>query len=610
MQDIHPHISKLIRCIDLEEQEQVNRFRLDQQHGLKALKAEGLALHPLIITRRTFGYADYPEVSFKLMFPQEHQFRDGAAIECFCDGEEPVKGVLLNIDGRSGEFRLFAPDFPDWLDDKHTGIKLSPDQRTTSLMKKALRELPSKPDLYALFCRMHDGQASAPQISIPSTSTQQDGLNESQQQAVRAILENDPLCVVHGPPGTGKTTTLIEAVSKLVQNGKKVLVAAPANAAVDHFASGLLRKGLRILRVGNTTKVNDQIFPFTLEGKLRDSKQQKEIKDLKIKAAQFRKMALTYKRSFGKAEREQRSLLFKEVRQIRDEIRVLQAYNEEKLFQDADVVLGTPIALLDANLKMTYDTLILDEAGQCLEPLAWSVFHLAHAIVLAGDPFQLPPTVMSPQAMREGLARSILEVCFNRIDQVHLLNIQYRMRDAIAGFSNQYFYQGLLKSAAHLTNQEIEHVTFYDTAGTGYQEEQGSGGGSLQNPGELELVQAILQQEAVKKLSVAFISPYSAQVTLALEKLNSPIRISTIDSFQGQEQEVVLISLVRSNDEGEIGFLKDYRRMNVALTRAKDMLIVIGDSATLGQDPFYHRFLTYVEQFGAYKSAYELMDVS
>lgn len=370
---VHPQIARLLAAIELEEKEQVKRFSFDQQHTLKSLKAEGLALHPINVTRKNFGYADYPEISFRLNYPAEtNLFREGIAIECFFAGEEPVRGLLISLDGKSGEFRLFAPDFPDWIEDNGVGIKLAPDQRTTSIMKTALRGISEHPEQYKLFEKFYrDG----PRISVtmeqyPALTLQKnEQLNDSQQHAVAAILGNPGVVIVHGPPGTGKTTTLIEAVVQLVRSGEKVLVAAPSNTAVDHIALGLVSAGLHVLRVGNTSKVDDRLFMHTPEGRLVNSRQQKEIKALKIRAEQFRKIAIKYKRSFGAAEREQRSLLFKEVKNIRAEIKNIQAYNEEKLYADAAVVLATPIGLYDSRIRNhRFQTLLVDEAGQCMSP--------------------------------------------------------------------------------------------------------------------------------------------------------------------------------------------------------------------------------------------------
>ncbi|HET6722560.1 MAG TPA: AAA domain-containing protein [Chitinophagaceae bacterium] len=606
---MHPHIQTLLRCIGLEEKEQVQRFRLDQQHTLKTLKADGLALHPVIITRKNFGYADYPEVSFKLNFPPEaNLFKDGAAIECFIAGEEPVKGILISLDGKNGEFRLFAPDFPDWIEEDGVGIKLAPDIRTTSIMKKVLNDLENNKTLFKLFVQLHDDTIKSsppPPVKKSSLSFRNNELNESQQQAVTAIAQNGQITIVHGPPGTGKTTTLIEGIIQLIKKGEKILVSAPSNTAVDNISKGLIQQGVKLLRVGNASKADETIFAHTPEGKLSNSKQQKEIKQLKIRAEEFRKMALKYKRSFGKAEREQRQLLFKEVKNIRLEIKKLQAYNEEKLFAEAGVIAGTPIGIYDAGVDhLHFHTLVLDEAGQCIEPLAWCIFPLAEKIVLAGDHWQLPPTVLSHEAASLGFNRSILEIAIKTVNSVFLLNTQYRMKEVIAGFSSNYFYNNQLLSPAHLQNTGT-HITFIDTAGSGYHEVHGTDGSSLQNKGELTIVQKLLETERLDPLKTAFISPYAGQVVAAKELLPTQMRISTIDSFQGQEKENIIISLVRSNDEGDIGFLKDYRRMNVAITRAKERLFVIGDSATIGADVFYNVFLTYIEKYGVYRTVWE-----
>jgi superfamily I DNA and/or RNA helicase len=608
---MHAHIQTLLHCIGLEEKEQLQRYRLDQQHTLKTLKAEGLALHPITVTRKSFGYADYPEISFRLPFPEEtSQFKDGAAIECFVAGEEPVKGVLINVDGRTGEFRLFTPDFPDWIEDDSVGIKLAPDTRTTGIMKKVLGELENNAPLYQLFKELHGEEPIAPALPDKTVSLNFDNrqLNESQQQAVAAIIKNGQVVIVHGPPGTGKTTTLIEAVIQLTRAGEKVLVSAPSNTAVDNIAKGLIRQNVAVLRVGNTSKVDSTIFAHTPEGKLSNSKTQKEIRQLKLRADEFRRMALKYKRSFGKAEREQRSLLFNEVKNIRVEIKRLQAYHEEKLFSEAEVIAGTPIGLYDARIThLRFQTLVIDEAGQCIEPLAWCVFPLVQRIVLAGDHWQLPPTVLSYEAARIGFNRSILETAVAHNSNVHLLNTQYRMKPVIAGFSSRYFYNGLLRTAGHLTDSGGMHLVFIDTAGSGYQEEHGPDGISLQNRGELNIVLQLLESGSPDPARTAFISPYSGQVTAAADRLPKGMRSSTIDSFQGQEQDNIIVSLVRSNDDGDIGFLKDYRRMNVAITRAREQLIVIGDSATIGADPFYNHFLNYIEEKGLYRTVWEFV---
>ena len=606
------HLTLLLRSIELEEQEERKRYHLEGGASIKLLKSSGLAIHPIRISRKTFGYLDYPEISFTTPFPSDASgFRDGCAIELFCSGEESVKGMLLYFDGKKGEFRLFAPDFPDWIEDDGVGIKVAPDVRTTQRMKDAVEAISTNKRLSELFQRIHSTKESSANESesFPSLEWENNCLNESQQQAISAIvLGNDSIRLVHGPPGTGKTTTLVEAVFQLCKENKRILVSAPSNAAVDHFAQQLHRRHpkIELLRIGNNSKVTEAILPFTPEGKLKNSKEEKEVKRLKIQAEELRRMAHQYKRHFGKEERDQRNLILKEVKQLRKQIRDIQEYNEDTLFEKAQVILGTPMAISDKfkSEYITFDTLIIDEAGQCLEPLAWSIFPFSERIVLAGDHFQLPPTLLSQEAVQLGFNKSILEVCTESLAEFNLLNIQYRMKEPIAEFSNRYFYQGKVQTASSLQSAD-QHLFFYDTAGADCEEESGEDGTSLVNKGEAMAISKLITYFNFSPENTVLISPYSGQVSY-LRELLPEFKVSTIDSYQGQEAENVLISLVRSNNDGTIGFLKDYRRMNVAMTRAQIKLLVIGDSATLGSDDFYAQFLDYVESIQAHHSVWEL----
>jgi ATP-dependent RNA/DNA helicase IGHMBP2 len=608
------HLNILLRGIELEEQEERKRYLLDGGASLKLLKNSGLAIHPIRITRKSFGYLDYPEISFSTPFPSDAGgFRDGCAIEGFCSGEESVKGMLLFFDGKKGGFRLFAPDFPDWIEDDGVGIKVAPDVRTTQRMKESVQAISFSKRLSNLFERIHsDTELSTTQsATFPILEWENKHLNESQQQAISEIVfGTDAIRIVHGPPGTGKTTTLIEAVHQLCKQNKRILISAPSNAAVDHFAQQLHRKHpkIEILRIGNNTKVTEAILPITPEGKLKNSKEEKEVKRLKIQAEELRRMAHQYKRHFGKEERDQRNLILKEVKQLRKQIRDIQAYNEEKLFEKAQVILGTPMGISDEfkDSETTFDKLIIDEAGQCLEPLAWSIIPFSEQIILAGDHFQLPPTLLSQEALQLGFNKSILEVCTESLTAFNLLNVQYRMKQPIAEFSNRYFYEGKVQTDTPLQTAG-EHLFFYDTAGADCAEESGEGGTSLQNPGEASAITKLIRHFELPPKHTVLISPYTGQVSL-LRELFPEFKVRTIDSYQGQEAENVIISLVRSNQEGNIGFLNDYRRMNVAMTRAQEKLFVVGDSATLGSDPFYGQFLDYLESIQAYRSVWELVD--
>ncbi|MBL7753935.1 MAG: AAA family ATPase [Chitinophagaceae bacterium] len=603
-------ITALLKAIDSEEKEEQHRYRIQDSQSLKSLRQSGFILQPIQVTRKYFGFADYPEFEFRLLHPADTgQFRDSTPIEIFYQNEEPIKAVLLSLQGQRGEVRLYAPDFPDWLEEKGIGIKRTADIRTNQFMRNALMQLEKNPELLTLFQFLHADQQRTDWQPHDDTSIQwqNQSLNASQQQAVRMILQSPRIGIVHGPPGTGKTTTLIEAIVQFKRQQKRVLVSAPSNAAVDHMTRGLAAAGLNPLRVGNSAKIADDILLYTPEGKLTDKSIQKELKALKHRADEFRRMALQYKRRFGKAEREQRNLLFQEVKSIRNEIKKTLQYYQERFLSESDVVLGTPLALSEQGFKSgQFDVLILDEAAQCAEPLAWGILPFAHYMVLAGDHFQLPPTVLSREAERLGLGKSLLEIAAQVVNEQVLLDTQYRMLSPIAGFASAYFYEGRLKTPTQ--NQgESNSIHFIDTAGTGFEEEAGAEGSSLMNTGELQLVNHLMDVEQLRASDVAFISPYAAQVALASNTLPQLARIATIDSFQGQEHHTIIISLVRSNEQASIGFLEDVRRMNVAMTRAKKKLFVIGDSATLAQHPFYKQYLQYVEQHGTYRSAWEFM---
>jgi ATP-dependent RNA/DNA helicase IGHMBP2 len=605
MQD--SRIQYLLENQKLEFQAQQDRFRFESNENTKFLQAQGVLLFHLKITHKRYGFADYPECTIRL-FPHQNgdQFKGGSPVELFYKQEKRIQGIVLNNDEKNIEFRFFTSEFPDWMEEKEAGIHLVPDSKTNDAVVAVLQEMEQEKSALnrRFFNFLHYQKELNIAENIPLSPWGNEKLNESQQAAVREILSENPVSLVHGPPGTGKTTTLCEAIYQLKKAGKKVIVTATGNAAVDHISKELIARGVNVLRVGNSSKIHPEIIPFTIEGKMNEGNEQLQLKKMHIQANQLRKMAQQYKRNFGKDERDQRKLLLQEVKNIRREIKKLIDYFTEKWIDSCDVLCGTPVALYDVckNDLEAY-TLIIDEAGQCLESYCWLALKNVQKLVLAGDHKQLPPTVLSDQAQKNGFSTSVLElfVAQTKAPSV-LLDTQYRMREDIASFSNAYFYEGKLKTPVSLQNQG-EHLVFYDTVGTGYQEEHATENTSICNTGELDLVEKII---ADLSGNIVFISPYSGQIAAAKERFPA-IRCSTIDSFQGQESEIVILSLVRSNDEMKIGFLSDYRRMNVAMTRAKEKLIVVGDSLTIGNDPFFAKFIQFTEERNAYRSAWELM---
>lgn len=605
-------IDNLIGALKTESKAQEARYTVSASSNLKQLRAEGYILSPIRVNRRSYGFADYPEFEFHLPFPSEtNQFRNGASIQLFCGDEKPVSGVLLYLEGKKGEIRLHASDFPDWMDEKNVGVQLMADQRTNEVQLEALKGVKENARLQKLFDRLHAKFHGATKQKVNLLkeyfNTQ---LNDSQKLAIASCVDAEEVEVIHGPPGTGKTTTLVELIAQLVKQNKRLLVAAPSNTAVDNIGMRLAAQEVSFLRLGNNVKVREELMPYTIEGKVEESTTKQTIKKMRIQSDQLRKMATQYKRKFGKDERDQRRLLLQEVKNIRKEIKDIQRHFEQSLIEKNPVILGTPIGLYDGGFKENeYDVLIIDEAGQCLEPLTWTILPLAKKIILAGDPFQLPPTVISEEAKQQGLNISLLETLIANEYPVHLLDTQYRMESVIAEFSNRYFYQGKLKSNA--SSSDSEHLFFYDTVGADYTEQEDENTSSLYNMEELKFVRRMVEQEGIDPKKAVFITPYNGQLYQAKEYFADLgfQRLSTIDSFQGQEAACIILSLVRSNANQQIGFLNDYRRINVALTRAQKKLYIIGDSATIGADEFYGRMLDYFEEIGAYHSVFEIPEM-
>lgn len=455
-------------------------------------------------------------------------------------------------------------------------------------------------------------------------------LNDSQQAAVNKILQANELAIVHGPPGTGKTTTLVQAIKAILSREHgQVLVVAPSNTAVDLLSEKLAAENMEVLRVGNPARVSDQLMSLTLDSKMSGHSAMKEIKKMKQRAAEFKNMAHKYKRNFGKAEREQRKALFEEAHKIMKDVGNTEQYIIDDLLRKADVITATLVGSNHYTVRnQKYHTVVIDEAGQALEPACWIPILKARKVVLAGDHCQLPPTIKSDEAARGGLGTTLLEKCVSLFPgAVTLLEEQYRMHKHIMGYSSQVFYENKLKAHRSVEERRLfdtdTPILFVDTAGCGFEEK--NDGNSISNPEEAALLYRHLEQltgvisdhyTAENFPTVAIISPYSQQVMIlqdllqhqqALAPYLDKITVNTIDSFQGQERDIVYISMTRSNADNKIGFLSEIRRMNVAMTRARKKLVVIGDSATLSRLPFYEGFIGYAESLGNYQSAWEYM---
>ncbi len=616
------------------EEDKKQYLKLTENSPVAVRRAEGLTWYPVAIRGSEPGRGDYLTIELERTTHQDitHQFRFGMPVMFFSNHDssnDKVEGVISFAGGNRLKVSLRTDEMPDWARDGKLGVDLLFDDNSYDEMMDALREAEKKhsePEGHLI--RILTGEKSPGfDDNIPDIATGR--LNSSQKQAVSKIVSAKELAIVHGPPGTGKTTTLVQAIAELVRrDGEQVLVTAPSNTAVDLLSEKLSEAGLNVVRTGNPIRVSERLSQLTLDRKTADHPYSKEIKKLRKQASEYKNMAHKYKRSFGKAEREQRKALFDEAYKIMKEVTNTEQYIVDDILSKAQVITATPVGSDHFSIReRRYHTVVIDEAGQALEPACWIPILKAEKLILAGDHLQLPPTIKSTEA--SGLNTTLLEKCVAlHPEAVCLLEEQYRMNSDIQGYSSKVFYQGKLRAhlsvASGVLFPDDSPLKFIDTAGCAFDEQQD--GTSCINPEEAAfLVKQLLALSTDLKShykienfpSIAVISPYKQQVMLlrdmisqteALQEVLHAITVNTIDSFQGQERDAVFISMTRSNAEGEIGFLRDIRRMNVAMTRARKKLVVIGDSATLSTLPYYAGFISYSDDLGAYQSAWELMD--
>lgn len=448
-------------------------------------------------------------------------------------------------------------------------------------------------------------------------------INSSQIEAIELALSAQDVALIHGPPGTGKTTPVVELIRQAVARGNRVLACAPSNMAVDNLMERLVAAGERPVRIGHPARVLPQLRERTLDLLVESHDDVRVARKLVDEAFQLRRQADRYTRAKPEpgAKREMRA----EARDLLAAARRLEQQVADAILDGARILCATTTGL-DSDLigPRRYDLVVIDEACQSTEPGCWIPIQRADRVVLAGDHCQLPPTVISPEAIDQGFARSL----FERLVDLHgprvnrRLEVQYRMHQSIMEFSSREFYDAALEAdpsvaehvLAQLPGVAVGPLTttpceFIDTAGAGFDEELEPDGDSRRNPREAELVALKVQAlvaAGVAARDIGVITPYAAQVRLLRERIELPgLEIDSVDGFQGREKEVIVISFVRSNTRGEIGFLSDVRRTNVALTRARRKLLAIGDSATLGVHAFYRRLLEYFEGLAAYRTVWE-----
>jgi ATP-dependent RNA/DNA helicase IGHMBP2 len=630
-----------LKLLKLEWQEDLALYKKKFLHAtLLEKKNEGITWHPIVIKKTKIGMGERLLVEVERAdtnYPSS--FSSGKSVsffstqEGFQGTEFRIHGVVNQAKKESMVVTLQLDEVPDWMDLGKLGVDLLFDEASYREMELALKKViaAETPQLLRLRNILCGQQRPSWKESRYTPWT---GLNFSQQEACAKIASAMDVAVVHGPPGTGKTTTMIAGIEAALAAQQRILVCAPSNMAVDLLVEKLVDRGISTLRIGHPARVEEKILNQTLDAKISLHDSYKDLKKLRKETESYLHLAKQYKRNFGPEERAQRKRMYQEVSRIREAAEQLEEYIRADVFQKTLVFASTLVGASSHHLKgMIFDVVFIDEAAQGLEAATWIPLLKAKKVVFAGDHCQLPPTIKSQEAARQGLSTTLFEKLIHRLPEAaHLLQVQYRMPEVIMGFSNEHFYHGRLQAAAntkeHPFSGEEDVFEWIDTSGSGFVEQVEVDTLSTFNPEEAQLACRYLNEVILRiglsrckemGTTIGLIAPYSAQVrqlrqlifeTFAFPNLRAfsdLMTIDTVDGFQGQERDLMLISMTRSNPRGEIGFLADKRRMNVALTRAKRKLIVVGDSSTLAQDPFFDQLIRYVEEKGSYRSVWELL---
>lgn len=635
--------------LQLEYYTEKEAFRkLTEQMGMQRKVKRGDAWFPLQVGKSFYNSLNQTAIEVFRTSDQdiEHNFEFGRPVMFFrSEGSEELKyfsftGTVSYVDG--DRMVVTVPDSAPLLELQQStdpiGVQLSFDETSYKLMFEALdRVMKAKNNRLAYLRDLFYSHQKAGRFSFEPMKFP--WLNPTQERAVNEVLWAKDVAIVHGPPGTGKTTTLVEAINETLMRESQVLVCAQSNMAVDWISEKLVDRGINVLRIGNPTRVNDKMLGFTYERRFESHTDYPQLWAIRKAIRELRK-----NRKKGSENYHQKMDRLKS-RAAEIELRI-----NAELFGEARVIACTLVGSAHHLLEgMKFGTLFIDEAAQALEAACWIPMKRASRVILAGDHCQLPPTVKSIAALRAGLGKTLMErIAENKPEVVTLLKIQYRMNDEIMRFSSDWFYGGKVESAPQIKYRSVldyDHpITWIDTSneenqitieGEDAPEDSASASSAASaanqnsdlnfkeqfvgesfgriNKAEAELTLLTLAEYFTKigkqrvleeRIDVGIISPYRAQVQY-LKKLIKKyeffkpyrrlISVNTVDGFQGQERDVILISLVRSNDEGQIGFLKDLRRMNVAITRARMKLIILGNKDTMTKHPFYKKLWEYVE---------------
>mgnify|MGYP001210747071 CR=1 FL=1 len=647
MKNSAEEIQHLLQLIKAERDEEIKQYeQLIKETSIGERRKRGLTWYPVQIVNEEIGLGEQYilEIQRASHLDETHQFQSGQTAALYSNAYEGehlmLQGVIKKVRDNSLWLVVRNADLPEWLGDGKLGIDLLYNETTYREMEFTLQKLLKAKDSerlghlreVLLGYREPSFYEKYPYISYSD-------LNESQNRALQQIAIADDLAIVHGPPGTGKTTTLVKAIQHVIHTEKQVLVAAPSNTAVDLLSLKLFQKGVRVTRIGHPARVNEDLQHLTLDSQITKHPDYKRMVQTRKEALQLKLEARKFKRNFGKEEREERKHLEGQSRMLLEYARQLEIYILNSVLDNAEAITVTLVGAAQQVLRdRMFETVFIDEAAQALEPATWIPILKAKRVIFAGDHCQLPPTVKSTEAIKKGLNLSLFEKCIKRTKAHTMLETQYRMNEKIMQFSSEVFYQTNLTAHPSVAQHALTPLAdsaypelskpfeLIDTAGCGFEEVQNPQTMSLSNPQEAALLLKYLSQimealefeqpDSAGEVSIGIIAPYKEQVRLiateiqhyeTLVKYLPNISIDTVDGFQGQERDIIGMSMVRSNDRGEIGFLSDVRRTNVAMTRARKKLIMTADSATLAVHPFYKKLLDYIDQIDAYRSAWELL---
>ena len=616
------HFVEQRQLLQMEYEHERDEYkRISEQWGVERTVRRGLCWYPLRVGRNRYDSLNRLVVDLyrsESQLEQEHQFEYGRQVRFFVADDamrvnyQSYTGTVCYVDVDRIAVAVSGVNVITDLENCAAGtlgMQLSLDETTYRTMFEALNDVAQArggrlAELRDVICGMVEpGFRDIYPVRFP-------WLNRSQEVAVNNMLCSRDVMIVHGPPGTGKTTTLVEAIAETLNREPQVLVCAQSNMAVDWICQKLVERGVRVLRIGNPTRVNDQMLGYCYERQYEAHPDYPELWSIRKAIRQLQGERRKHSMSSSVQSR---------INRLRHRAEELEVKINVELFDNARVVASTLVGSNSSLLTgRRFGTLFVDEAGQALEAATWIAVRKADRVVLAGDHLQLPPTIKCYDAERGGLGVTMMEMVVRRWQQaVTLLTTQYRMNREIMQFSSDWFYGGSLKAADEVKVRGIldfdTPMEWIDTSQMDFDEQVQGAGCSKVNVKEADFFVARLEEYVSRiglerildeRIDFGLISPYKAQVrymrqivkrSAVLRQLREVLTVDTIDGFQGQERDVVFISLVRSNDDGSIGFLSDLRRMNVAITRARMKVVVIGNASTLCHHKFYAKLHAYIQ---------------